>query len=134
MLCNLEYFNKVLDMTEVFDKIIYICLVVLGFGLLESGCVSTKNEVNIMMKNVVDIFLGGFTYWLFGFGFQFGYGPFTTPLIGIGSFALDVDGDDSTMGAIYTAFIFQLSFATTATTIVSGAMAERFVSLQYVFI
>lgn len=59
MLCNLEYFNKVLDMTEVFDKIIYICLVVLGFGLLESGCVSTKNEVNIMMKNVVDIFSRG---------------------------------------------------------------------------
>lgn len=31
----------------------------LGFGMLESGCVSIKNEVNIMMKNVVDIVLGG---------------------------------------------------------------------------
>lgn len=30
-----------------------------GFGMLESGCVSIKNEVNIMMKNVVDIVLGG---------------------------------------------------------------------------
>lgn len=134
MLFNLEFFYRFIDMPEVLDQIIDVCLVVIGFGLLESGCVSTKNEVNIMMKNVVDIFLGGFTYWLFGFGFQFGYGPFTTPLIGIGSFALDVDRDDSTMGAIYTAFIFQLSFATTATTIVSGAMAERFVGLQYVFI
>lgn len=27
--------------------------------MLESGCVSIKNEVNIMMKNVVDIVLGG---------------------------------------------------------------------------
>lgn len=27
--------------------------------MLESGCVSIKNEVNIMMKNVVDIALGG---------------------------------------------------------------------------
>lgn len=27
--------------------------------MLESGCVSLKNEVNIMMKNVVDIVLGG---------------------------------------------------------------------------
>jgi ammonia channel protein AmtB len=34
-----------------------------GFGLLESGCVSLKNEVNIMMKNVVDIVFGGITYW-----------------------------------------------------------------------
>lgn len=30
-----------------------------GFGMLESGCVSVKNEVNIMMKNIVDIVLGG---------------------------------------------------------------------------
>lgn len=30
-----------------------------GFGMLESGCVSVKNEVNIMMKNVADIVLGG---------------------------------------------------------------------------
>lgn len=29
--------------------------------MLESGCVSIKNEVNIMMKNVVDIVLGGKT-------------------------------------------------------------------------
>lgn len=30
-----------------------------GFGMLESGCVSVKNEVNIMMKNVADVVLGG---------------------------------------------------------------------------
>lgn len=29
-----------------------------GFGMLESGCVSLKNEVNIMMKNIIDIVLG----------------------------------------------------------------------------
>lgn len=28
-----------------------------GFGMLESGCVSIKNEVNIMMKNIIDIVL-----------------------------------------------------------------------------
>ena len=37
-----------------------------GFGMLESGCVSLKNEVNIMMKNLVDVVLGGVTYWAFG--------------------------------------------------------------------
>lgn len=96
-----------------------------GFGLLESGCVSTKNEVNIMMKNVVDIFLGGITYWLFGFGMSFGYGNYTNPVIGLGSFPADVQIGDELMGGFCTAFLFQLSFATTATTIVSGAMAER---------
>lgn len=39
-----------------------------GFGMLESGCVSVKNEVNIMMKNIIDVVLGGFTYWVFGYG------------------------------------------------------------------
>ena len=41
-----------------------------GFGMLESGCVSLKNEVNIMMKNVVDVVLGGLTYWAFGYGLR----------------------------------------------------------------
>lgn len=45
------------DIHDILNKM--ICLFVLGFGMLESGCVSIKNEVNIMMKNVVDIVLGG---------------------------------------------------------------------------
>ncbi|XP_034234262.1 putative ammonium transporter 2 [Thrips palmi] len=96
-----------------------------GFGLLESGCVSQKNEINIMMKNLVDIFLGGFTYWLFGFATSFGHSTLRNPFIGWGDFALDSEDSDPNMGALFTVFLFQMSFATTATTIVSGAMAER---------
>ncbi|XP_068157815.1 putative ammonium transporter 2 [Drosophila tropicalis] len=96
-----------------------------GFGMLESGCVSIKNEVNIMMKNVIDIVLGGFTYWLFGYGMSFGRGPLSNPFIALGDFLLDPPVGDALMGQIFAAFLFQLSFATTATTIVSGAMAER---------
>ncbi len=33
--------------------------------MLESGCVSIKNEVNIMMKNIVDIVLGGLVNIIF---------------------------------------------------------------------
>lgn len=96
-----------------------------GFGMLESGCVSLKNEVNIMMKNVVDISLGGLTYWAFGFGMSFGLGPPTNSFIGTSGFLIDPAITDEFMGQICASFIFQLSFATTATTIVSGAMAER---------
>lgn len=93
--------------------------------MLESGCVSLKNEVNIMMKNVVDIILGGLTYWLFGFGMSFGSDESSNPFIGLGGYLLDPSIDDDLMGSTCAAFLFQLSFATTATTIVSGAMAER---------
>ncbi|CAO1387079.1 unnamed protein product [Diamesa serratosioi] len=96
-----------------------------GFGMLESGCVSVKNEVNIMMKNIIDVVLGGFTYWVFGYGMSFGRGALSNPFIAIGDFFIDPGVDDPLMGQIFAAFLFQLSFSTTATTIVSGAMAER---------
>lgn len=72
-----------------------------GFGMLESGCVSVKNEVNIMMKNIVDIVLGGFTYWLFGYGMSFGRGPLSNPFIAIGDFLLDPLPGDPLMGPIF---------------------------------
>lgn len=114
--------------------------------MLESGCVSIKNEVNIMMKNVVDIVLGGtylsgrirrinitvmtfvegLTYWIFGYAMSFGRSEYSSGFMAVGDFCLDPTLDDPLKGAIYAAFIFELSFATTATTIVSGAMAERY--------
>ena len=43
--------------------------------MLESGAVSPKNEVNIMVKNAVDVIFGGLSYWMFGFGLSFGEDP-----------------------------------------------------------
>ena len=94
-----------------------------GFGMLESGCVSLKNEVNIMMKNVVDVVLGGVTYWAFGYGLSYGE-DYSNYFFSLGNWFVDASGDD--MGPTFVTFLFQLSFATTATTIVSGAMAERY--------
>ena len=49
-------------------------LLILGFGLLESGSVTTKNEVNIMVKNAADVIFGGLSYWAFGYALSFGEG------------------------------------------------------------
>uniref|UniRef100_A0A1I8I3N9 Ammonium_transp domain-containing protein n=1 Tax=Macrostomum lignano TaxID=282301 RepID=A0A1I8I3N9_9PLAT len=76
-----------------------------------------------MVKNVIDVLFGGLTYWMFGYAFSFGNAPGSNPFIGWGDFFLDATPDE--MGQKFTTFIFQMSFATTATTIVSGAMAER---------
>ena len=95
----------------------------IGFGMLESGCVSLKNEVNIMMKNVVDVVFGGVTYWAFGYGLSYGQETGSNPFMGVGSWFVNAEGLE--MGPTYTTFLFQLSFATTATTIVSGGIAER---------
>nr|XP_054755965.1 putative ammonium transporter 2 [Lytechinus pictus] len=90
-----------------------------GFGLLESGMVSRKNEVNIMVKNAVDVIFGGLTYWMFGYGLSFGDDEGTNPFCGVGHFFTD-SGDADELGWIFAQFVFQASFATTATTIVSG--------------
>lgn len=94
-----------------------------GFGLLESGMVSRKHEINILVKNIADVLFGGLAFWMFGYAFSYGNAKGSNQFIGFGNFFLDVDGED--MGWIYSRFFFQASFSTTATTIVSGAMAER---------
>ncbi|GIY63278.1 putative ammonium transporter 3 [Caerostris darwini] len=76
-----------------------------------------------MVKNAIDVIFGGLGYWMFGYAFSFGEQPGSNFFIGIGGFFLDAHEKD--MGMVFSTYIFQLSFATTATTIVSGAMAER---------
>merc|ERR1719494_1380575 len=39
-----------------------------GFGLLESGMVSRKNEANVIVKNMLDVTLGGVAFWFVGYG------------------------------------------------------------------
>ena len=89
-----------------------------------------KNEANIMVKNAIDVIFGGLSYWMFGFGLSFGADEGSNPFCGVGYFF--VDSSDEDMGILYATFVFQLSFATTATTIVSGAMAERMKLTSYV--
>lgn len=99
-----------------------------GFGLLESGMVSAKCEANVIIKYMVAVALGGIAYWFIGYGFSFGENTneSSNGFIGFGDFITDVEIDTTKSEAItYTKFVFQLSFATTATTIVSGAAAER---------
>lgn len=97
-----------------------------GFALVESGVVRSKNEVNIMMKNVVDVCFGGLSYYLFGFGLMYGRGEYTNPFIALGDFVVDAKVGDPLMAQLFTHYFYQMSFATTSTTIVSGACAERF--------
>ncbi len=86
---------------------------------------SMKNEVNILMKNIVDVALAGFGFWSFGFGLVMGDGPGTTPLYGVGHFFFAPDVNLKGSGELYLRFFLQVAFVCTMTTIVSGAMAER---------
>jgi len=92
-----------------------------GFLCLESGLTRNKNSINVAAKNVADFAIAALVYWLVGFGLMFG--PSTGGWIGTGLFGL-FDQIPNQTGMLAFA-LFQLMFCATATTIVSGAVAER---------
>jgi ammonium transporter, Amt family len=89
-----------------------------GFAMLETGMVRAKNAVNVMMKNYMDLCVGTLLFWLIGYGLMFGNNP--SGWVGTSLFGLA-----SAPNWDYTLLFFQIMFAATAATIVSGAMAER---------
>jgi Amt family ammonium transporter len=93
-----------------------------GFAMVESGFTRAKNAINIMMKNLMDFSMGTLAYWAIGFGLMFGVSA--TGWFGTSGFFLSdftPDGDPWVLAF----WMFQVVFAATAATIVSGAMAER---------
>lgn len=95
------------DATWILTSAFIIFTMQSGFGLLEAGMVSKKNESNIMVKNAVDVIYGGLSYWLFGFAFSFGEGEGNNPFCGIGYFM--TDADESQMGEVFAKYFFQVS-------------------------
>jgi len=95
-----------------------------GFAMVETGFTRAKNAVNIGMKNLVDFSVGTLAFWAVGFGLMFGADRFG--LFGASGFFLSAGSPGSTEGLwIFAFWMFQVVFAATAATIVSGAMAER---------
>lgn len=91
-----------------------------GFALVEAGFTQAKNAVNILMKNFSDFLIASLAFFAVGYALMFGAG---TPWVGMEGFFLHgVVRDDLPLLAF---FFFQLVFAGTAATILSGAMAER---------
>ncbi len=93
-----------------------------GFAFVEAGLTRSKNTTNILFKNLIDFVFASVAFWAFGYAFMFG----TTMSGWIGTTGFFISGGDDFAGVPVLAFwFFQLVFAGTAATIVSGSMAER---------
>lgn len=95
-----------------------------GFALLEGGLVRAKNTINVIMKNFSDVAIGSLFFWAIGYGLMFGYNE--TGFIGTSGFF-----GQSTNSSLMDV-TFQLLFAATAATIVSGSLAERVSFIPYI--
>ncbi|MBN1524846.1 MAG: ammonium transporter [Spirochaetales bacterium] len=96
-----------------------------GFAMVETGFTRAKNSANILMKNLLDYSIGSLVFFLFGWGIM--YGPdLVGGIIGWGDFGVTSANPLAEAGYYqYASWLFQVVFAATAATIVSGAMAER---------
>ncbi|MFV1967409.1 MAG: ammonium transporter, partial [Pirellulaceae bacterium] len=125
--------------------IMFVCAVLVlfmqaGFAMLEVGLNAAKNTVNILFKNLMDLSIGVLLFLFLGYGLMYpaeqmfgGWlgkpSTFVTrdaQLADDGSWAARPtfsDGDPYASNA--ADFLFQVAFAATAATIVSGAVAGR---------
>ena len=114
-----------IDTVWVMIVLVLIFNMQLGFILLEAGAVRRKNIMNILFKNLVDMFISTLAFWFIGFKWSVSaHGG----VIGAGSnFTLGFEKDD------FVTWLTGLFFCNTASTIVSGSLAERVLLDTYVF-
>lgn len=135
---QLELYSAAFDMIWLVLAAALVFFMQAGFAMVETGLTRAKNAGNILMKNLMDFSAGAIAYWAIGWALM--YGSDAGGFIGSNGFFLaynettaagytgaEVTGAAPSvfMAPIYRDWIFQVVFAATAATIVSGAMAER---------
>ena len=114
-----------IDNFFLFIAAVLVLFMQAGFAMLEAGLNSTKNTVNILFKNIMDLSAGAILYYLVGYGLMYpgaGNGWFA-----FAGFGISEAGVTPAAGALHPQvdWLFQVAFAATAATIVSGAVAGR---------
>jgi len=138
--------NKIIiDTLWVLFTAMLVFFMNLGFAMVESGFARSKNAVNILSKNFIVFAVSSLAFWAIGWGLMFGDGNGFLGLNGI--FSLKGADNSPATGDFYTGvytaiswatvpllakFFFQLVFAGTAATIVSGAVAERVKYISFI--
>lgn len=90
-----------------------------GFAFLEVGTVRHKNQVNALVKIIVDFAISATAYFLIGYTLSYGIGFFETA-------ATLVSGDGyGPQGLLLVKFFFLTTFAAAVPAIISGGIAER---------
>ncbi|MBF0287101.1 MAG: ammonium transporter [SAR324 cluster bacterium] len=89
-----------------------------GFLCLETGLTRSKNNINVAIKNISDLGIAVFVFWMIGYTLMFG-----TSTLGVIGMIAEEPAKGGMKLLIF--FLFQSMFCSTAVTIISGAVAER---------
>ncbi len=128
------------ELTFAIDNMVLLGAAVLvlfmqaGFAMLEVGLNSAKNTVNILFKNLMDLALGVLLFFTVGYGLMYPGDSFEGGWFGFGDFGISAEAPaELAAGTLdpQVDFLFQVAFAATAATIVSGAVAGRMKFIGY---
>ncbi len=118
------------------NMLLFVCAVLVlfmqaGFSLVEVGLNASKNAVNILFKNLMDMAIGVLVFFLIGYGLMYhgttvAGGWLRVPELFVSTAPSTIEDGALAPGLHPQAdFLFQVAFAATAATIVSGAVAGR---------
>lgn len=121
-----------IDNFFLFITAVLVLFMQAGFAMVEVGLNSAKNTVNILFKNLIDLCAGGILFYAFGYSIMYGndlFGGF----FAFNGFGISSVAPEATAGALHPQvdWLFQVAFAATAATIVSGAVAGRMRFVSY---
>ena len=121
-----------MDMIWTLIASFLIFLMQAGFTLVEVGFTRAKNAGNVVMKNMIDFAVGSIGFFFIGYGLMFGGSALG--LFGTSDFFLShITAAGKVDNWKFANLMFQVVFAATAATIVSGAMSERAKFIGYLF-
>lgn len=108
-----------------------------GFAALEAGMSPLNNTVNVLFKNFVDLCVGVIVFYLVGYSIMYGDDVTGSGIIGWSGFGIDssMDPSEAGPGVLHPQvdWLFQVAFAATAATIVSGAVIGRIQLRAYAY-
>ncbi|MSR87055.1 ammonium transporter [Candidatus Peribacteria bacterium] len=125
---TLDVLKNNLDTTWVLLTGCLVFFMNAGFACIEAGFCRAKNLVHVLAMNYIIIACTSMAFWAFGFGIMFGNGNGFIGMTGFFPNLLDKSAFTVLQGsgvAVSALFFFQMVFADTAGTILSGVVAER---------
>lgn len=115
-----------IDNLFLFLAAVLVLFMQAGFAMLEAGLNHAKNTVNILFKNLMDLSIGVLLFYAVGYSIMYGE-SFMGGWFGFAGFGISANSPEAAAGALNPQidWLFQVAFAATAATIVSGAVAGR---------
>ncbi len=96
-----------------------------GFAFLEVGTVRRKNQVNALVKIIVDFAVSTIAYFFIGYAVAYGVGFLSSAAVLTGAASAGDGASFAPQGYDLVKFFFLLTFAAAIPAIISGGIAER---------